>query len=169
MLTHNATRPLILLCGLVFVSLVAYPVLLTGQSVNTQLNTTLQDLRGAESAGATPSEMQGLISQMNFVANLKLRLQSLPPEDTQTRAQLSDEINDTLRSVDAQAIQLKTIASQRTLIDHVVTYSSGILGAAICTAAYHFLMQLYARYRMKRTLRMKIIPKSLVNVRDDHL
>jgi hypothetical protein len=131
----------------------------TSQSENTQLNTTLQDLQKAESFGAKPSEMQRLIDQMNFIANLEIQLQNLPPQDTARRAQLFDEINSTLASVDAQAIQLETIASQRTYMDHVITYSTGMIGAILGTMAYYFGLLLYMQYRIRRTLRMKIIPK----------
>ena len=158
-LTRNALRLPILLCVVAFVSLVAYPTLVTSQSENTQLNTTLQDLQKAESFGAKPSEMQRLIDQMNFIANLEIQLQNLPPQDTARRAQLFDEINSTLASVDAQAIQLETIASQRTYMDHVITYSTGMIGAILGTMAYYFGLLLYMQYRIRRTLRMKIIPK----------
>jgi len=103
--------------------------------------------------------MQRLIDQMNFIANLEIQLQNLPPQDTARRAQLFDEINSTLASVDAQAIQLETIASQRTYMDHVITYSTGMIGAILGTMAYYFGLLLYMQYRIRRTLRMKIIPK----------
>jgi len=134
-------------------------MLVISQTDSVQVNTTLQDLQAAEGAGATPSEMQGLINQMNLVASLEIQLQNLPPQDNTARIQLSNEINATLASVDARAVQLKTVASQRTLVDRVVTYSTGLVAAIIGTAVYYFGVQLYTIYRIKRTLRMTIIPR----------
>ena len=152
-------RVLVLLSAIVVISLITYPILARSQSENVQLSMTLQDLQRAESAGATPTEMQGLIDQMNSIIPLQSQLQNLPVQDTARRVQLLGQINATLTSVDSQANQLETTASQRTYMNRVISYSSGIVGAIMATAAYYYGMVLYRRYRIKRTFQMKVIPK----------
>jgi hypothetical protein len=154
-----ALRVLVLLAAIVVISLIAYPTLVKSQSENAQLSMTLHDLQRAESAGAKPTEMQKLIDKMNSIIVLQSQLQSLPVQDTERRAQLLGQINATLTSVDSQAIELEATASQRTYMNHVIAYSSGIIGAVIATAAYYYALILYKRYRIKRTFQMKIIPK----------
>ena len=150
---------LVILVAITIVALVAYPALVVSQSVNLQLNAVIQDIRKAESAGAKPGEMRQLIDQMNSVSQLQDQIQNLSPQDIGKKAQLLGEINSTLSSIDAQAIQLETTAAQRTYMDHVIAYSSGVIGAVIGTVAYYYGVLLYRRYRIKRTFQMKIIPK----------
>jgi len=158
-LTRIIPRFFLLLSAIIIVSFVACPRLVDSQSESLQLNTTFEDLQNAQSAGAKPSEMQPLISQMNSIVDLETQLQNLPLQDSPRGAQLREQINNTLKSVDMQAIQLETIASQRSRIDHIVAYSSGIVCAIVCTAAYHYGILLYKRYRRKRTFRMTISRK----------
>ena len=158
-LNRVTLRTLAPLFAIFVVLLVAYPVLVTSQSDNVQLSMTLRDLQSAESAGAEPREMQKLIDQMNSIIGLQSQLQNLPVQDTARRVQLLGQINATLSSVDSQAIELEAAASQRTYMNHVIAYASGVVGAALVTVAYHFGLILYKRYRIKRTFQMKIIPK----------
>ena len=136
------------------------------QSENGQLNTTLQDLQRAESAGANNVEMQGLVDQMNSVANLEAQLQNVPPQDTSQRAQLLGEINTTLTSVDAQAIQLQAVASQRTHLGYVIAYASGIIGAVIGTISYYYGAILYKRYQIIRSSQSKFLPEQPNHIRN---
>jgi hypothetical protein len=103
--------------------------------------------------------MQPLIERMNSVVVLERQLENLPVQNNVTKTRLLEEINSTLASVDAQAVQLEMTASQRTYVHHVIAYLSGLIGAVIGTIAYYFGLVLYVRYRIKRTFRMRIIPK----------
>ncbi|MGD0423888.1 MAG: hypothetical protein ABSA92_10585 [Candidatus Bathyarchaeia archaeon] len=158
-MTGIALRVLVLLSAIVVISLIAYPTLVKSQSENAQVSMALHDLQRAESAGATSTEMQRLIDQMNSIIGLQSQLQNLPVQDTETRVQLLSQINATLTSIDSQANRLEVTASQRTYMGHVIAYSSGVVGAVIATAAYYYGLILYRRYRIKRTFQMKIIPK----------
>jgi len=158
-LTKIPSRLPILLCAIFATCLIVYPALVASQSYSIQLNNTLQDLRGAEAAGAKPSEMEGLIDRMNSVAALETQLQNTPTEDDARRAQLLQEINSTLASVDGQATQLEMIASQRTYMDHLIAYASAGIGAIAGTVAYYYGVELYRRYRTRLAFRMIIKPK----------
>jgi hypothetical protein len=126
---------------------------------NTQLNNVISDVQKAELAGAKPEEINGLLVQLNSVVALHDELQNLPAQETDKRAQLMAQIGSKLSTVDAQAIQLAAHASQRTQMDHVFAYSFGIIGAVMGTVVYYYGILLWRKYRIKRTFRMRIIPK----------
>ena len=131
------------------------------QSVSSQmqLSKVIQDVQRAESSGANPDEMRNLALQLNTMIGLQDELQSLPPQGLGKRAQLSEQINATLTRVDTQANEIATRASQRTSINHLVAYSSGVAGAVIATLVYHYGTLLRRRYRIKRTFQLKITLK----------
>jgi hypothetical protein len=147
----------------IIIALSVHPVLVVSQSTdyNTRLNNVIQDVQKAELAGARPEEINGLIVQLNSVVALQDELQNTPAQEADKRAQLTAQINNTLSTVDAQAIQLAAIASQRSHVDHMVTYSSGVVGAVIGTVACYCGILLWQKYRVKRTFRMRIIPKAI--------
>jgi len=145
-------------------SLVAMAVLVqsasvSSQSVNSQmqLSKAIQDVQAAELSGANPDEMRELAVQLNTMIGLQDELQNLSPQELGKRAQLTEQINNTLTKVDVQANEIATRASQRTSINDLVAYSSGVVGAVIATVVYHYGTLLRRRYRVKRTFQMKII------------
>jgi len=149
----------ILLSAVVTVILI-HPMPVISQSVNqSQLNKTIQDVQRAESAGADTEEMNGLIIQLNYVLELQNQLNNIPQEDVNSRTKIVGQINSTISTIDAEANQIEMVASQRTLINHLVTYSSGAIAAAIATIACHYSILLWRKYRIKRTFQMRIIPK----------
>jgi len=154
-----ARRLLFLASVVMIISLIAGIGYVSSESENGQLNMTLEDLRRAELAGAKPSEMEGLISQMNSVAQFESQLQHLPPQDATRRVELLEEVKNTLTSVDVQAIELAQIASQRTYVGRAVTYLTGVICAVIGTVGYYCGVMLYRRYRTRRIFRMKIVLK----------
>jgi len=103
--------------------------------------------------------MRDLAARLNTIIGLQDSLQNLPPQELGERAQLSEQINNTLTTVDMEANEIATIASQRDSISHLVAYSSGVVGAAIATVVYYYGTLLRRRYRIKRTFQMKIVPK----------
>lgn len=151
----------LLLSGIIL-SLLAHPMPVASESVETQslLNKALQDVQRAESSGASPDEIQGLLAQLNSVLQLQDDLQNVPSQDTQRRAQLLGQIEGKLNSVDQNAIQIATVASQRTSTNHLIAYSLGVVGAVLGTIAYYCVMLLYRKYRINRTFGMRIIPKT---------
>jgi hypothetical protein len=145
----------------VIIALLVHPMFVVSQSTdyNTRLNTIIEDVRKAELAGARPEEINGLLVQLDSVIALQDELRSTPAQEAEKRAQLTAQINSTLSTVDAQAIQLAGIASQRSQVEDMITYSSGVIGAVIGTVVYYYGILLWRKYRIKRILRVRIIPK----------
>lgn len=114
----------------------------------------------AESAGATPGEVTELVTLLNKALDLNneaLKLTSTG--DAQKRAQLLAQVDETLSSVEAKAVQLQAVASQRTFTNTLLAYVSGAIAALLATVAYVYGVVFYRRYRIKRTFEMRISPK----------
>lgn len=137
---------------------IAQPQLVTSQLVGSesQLNRVVQDVQKADSSGATPNEMRGLVTQLNSVIQLQNELTSLPSQDTDRRAQVLEQINRTLSSIDGEAIQIAANASERTSLNHSIAYSSAIAAAVLGTIVYYYGGLLWRKYRIKRIMEMKI-------------
>jgi TolA-binding protein len=118
-------------------------------SPQSQLNLVIQDVQKAESAGANSEEMQGLVVQLNRIIQLQ----------NQNSTQNQSEINNGLTTIDSEANQIQTTASQRTSINHLTAYATGLIGAMLATIVSHFALQFWRKYQIKRTFQMKIIPK----------
>ncbi len=124
----------------------------TSQSTLPQshFNLVIQDVQKAESAGANPEEMQGLVVQLNKIIELQNQ------NSTQNQ---QTEINNALTIIDGEANQIQTIASHRTSINHLTAYATGLIGAILATIVSHFALQFRRKYQIKRTFQMKLIPK----------
>src|SRR5208282_4961238 len=114
-----------------------------------QFNLVIQDVQKAESAGANSEEMQGLVVQLNKIIELQ----------NQNSTQNQPAINNALTTIDSEANQIQTTASQRTSINHLTTYATGFIGAILATIVSHLGLQFWRKYQIKRTFQMKIIPK----------
>ena len=139
--------------------LIVHPTLVTSQQSPPQLNQVIQDVLKAESAGASPEEIGKLTGELNSVIDLEDQLQNLGPQETDKRSQLLGEINNSLARVDAEANQVAIAAAQRTYTDHLVAYSVGFVGAVLATFTFHCAFSLRRRYRAKRALQLRIVPK----------
>ena len=135
--------------------------LLASQSAESQLNLNkvIQDVRRAEAAGARPEELGKLINELNSVNALEDQLQNLSSQEADKRSQLLREINNSLAAIDIEANQITIATSHRTFTDHMIIYSSAVVGAALTTLASHYLSSLRRKYRGKRALQLKIVPK----------
>jgi methyl-accepting chemotaxis protein len=149
---------LFLSCMSLVLALIAHPQLVTSQLVgsDSQFNRVVQDVQKTDSSGATPDEMRGLVTQLNTVIQLQNELDSLPPQDTDKRAQALEQINRTLTSIDGEAIRIAVNASERTSLNHLVAYSSGIAAAVLGTIVYYYGTLLWRKYRIKRIMGMRI-------------
>jgi len=144
----------------VLVLLITSPSL-TSQSTESQptLNKVIQDVQRAEAAGARPEALGKLINELNSVNALEDQLQNLSSQETDKRSQLLGEINNSLAAIDIEANQIDIAASQRTSTNHMIVYSSAVVGAALTTLVSHYLSLLWRKYRGKRALQLKIVPK----------
>ena len=135
--------------------------LLASQSAESQpdLNKVIQDVQRAEAAGARPEELGRLINELNSVNALEDQMQNLSSQEVAKRSQLLEEINNSLATIDIEANQIDMAASQRTFTAHIIVYSSAAVGAALTTLASHYISLLWRKYRGKRALQLKIVPK----------
>jgi len=123
-------------------------------------NQAIMQVHLAESAGATQSEIAGLVTTLNKALELNEQALALTsPNQTQQRAALLSQVNAMLNAVQTSATTLETVASQRTQTNDVLAYVYGGLAAAIGTLAYAALFTLYRRRRIKRTFQMKVTAK----------
>jgi hypothetical protein len=123
-------------------------------------NQAITQVRLAESAGATQSEITELLTTLNKALDLNEQaLKLTSPNDAQRRAELLTQVNAMLNDVQTRAGELETVASQRTRTNTVLAYAYGGIAAAVGTFAYAFLFVFYRRYRIKRTFQMKVTPK----------
>ena len=113
-------------------------------------------VRGAEAAGATPAEIGPLVALLNGALQLSGEAAAA---GSQNRTQLEAQVSNQLATVQSRAGQLQTLASQRTLMDHVIAYVSGGVGAVIATIACAYLFSFWRRYRVRRTFQMRIYKK----------
>jgi len=146
---RSSTILLAILLTLAILSITLTTVKSQSTGPQSQFNLVIQDVQKAESAGANSEEMQGLVDQLNRVIELQ----------NQNSTQNQPEINNALTTIDNEANQIQTTASQRTSINHLTTYATGFIGAILATIISHFAIQFWRKYRIKRTFQMKIIPK----------
>ncbi len=129
------------------------------ETFQTRLNKSLLLVHQAESAGATPEEVGELIQLLNKALEINDAIQQLAPADQQRRTQLNAQLKDAFDTLETRAVQLETSAFQRTSTSKVVAYASAGFAALILTGAYVIGLAFWWKYRVKRTLRMRISPK----------
>jgi predicted DNA-binding protein YlxM (UPF0122 family) len=133
---------------------------LRADEIQPGFNQAITQVRLAESAGATQSEINDLVTTLNKALDLNEQaLKLTSPNDAQRRTELLTQVNVTLNDVQTRADQLETVASQRTRTNTVLAYVYGGIAAAVGTFAYAFLLAFYRRYRIKRTFQMKVTAK----------
>ena len=113
-------------------------------------------VNNAEAAGATPNETAPLVTLLNRALELNQEASSLPTNQTDQRNALLSSVNQILTNVTDQANDLTATSAQRTYTNKIVTYVSGIVAAVVGTFAYVFGVELYQRYRIKRTFQMRV-------------
>lgn len=116
----------------------------------------LSSVRSAQMAGGTPNEIAPLVSLLNKALELNDQAAN---SDSQTRSQLQTQISQQLATIETQAGQLESIASQRTFTNNVISYLSGGVGALMATLAYAYGLSFWRKYRVKRTFQMRISKK----------
>jgi hypothetical protein len=121
---------------------------------------TISAVRHAETAGATPTEIAALVVLLNKALELNgdaLKLNAT--SDANKRTQLISQVDQMLSTVQSQAQNLTTLASQRSRTNKILTYAGGILAAFIGTILFAFVVSFYQAYRIKRTFEMRITRK----------
>jgi predicted PurR-regulated permease PerM len=123
------------------------------------LSQALAAINIAEAAGATPNETAPLVALLNKALELNQEASSLPTNQTEQRNSILSSVNQILTNVTNQANDLATTSTQRTYTNKIITYVTGLLVAVIGTFAYVLCVELYQRYRIKRTFQMRVRPK----------
>ena len=148
-----APRPLIILSVAVLFLMLCRATIVSSQTVG-QLppgfGQALAAVRGAEAAGATPAEVAPLVALLNDA--LQLNGQT-------ANASAQAHVSSQLAAVQSRAVQLQSLASQRTFTDNVISYVSAAVGAVIATVVLAYFLSFWRRYRVKRTFQMKIYKK----------
>ena len=132
----------------------------TAETLEPRLGQTLVTLHQAESAGATPSEIETLVALLNKALELDEEALKLnAPDQTQRRIDLLAQVEQILTTVQNRAAELTAVASQRTYNNRALTYVGGAITAVLATFAYVFIVSFYQKYRIKRTFQMRVVPK----------
>jgi hypothetical protein len=153
-----ATTAAILILAVTFL-----PILAISQSNGTiepSFAGTLGAVRQAEIAGATPNEIAVLVVLLNKALELNADALKLnATNDANKRAELISQVNQILTAVQSRAQSLTTLASQRSRMNKILTYTGGILAAFIGTVLFALIVSFYRAYRIKRTFQMRITRK----------
>jgi hypothetical protein len=132
----------------------------TSSGLESGFNQALLQVRSAEAAGATPSELSSLVVSLNKALQLNEQAMRLTdPASSQQRAQLLKQVDQILGHVHDNALALQVTASDRTSLNLILAYVGGGVAAVLGTLAYALSLSLWRRYRVKRTLQMKLKPK----------
>ena len=128
------------------------------EETQSRLSRALALVHQAEAAGATREEVAGLVLLLNKA--LQLDAEATRPSTSETqRAALLTQVDETLASVETEAIRLEVTASQRTFTNRVIAYVSSGIAAFLATLAYAYTGYIWRRYRIKRTFQMRVFPK----------
>jgi hypothetical protein len=136
-----------------------YPLAQINRPLQPSFGQAIVAVNNAEAAGATPNETVPLVAMLNRALELNEEASSLPTNQTDQRNALLSTVNQILTNVTNQANDLTTTSAQRTYTNTIMTYVSGIAAAVVGTFAYVFGVEFYQRYRIKRTLQMRIKAK----------
>lgn len=130
------------------------------ETVQPSFTGALAAVREAEAAGARSDELTEIVALLNKALEINQEAVKLTqPDQAGRRAELLRESDQLVGTVEVRAAELAAVASQRTYWNTVLAYVSGGVVAALATVAYAYGTSLWRKYRIKRTLQMRVIPK----------
>jgi hypothetical protein len=135
-----------------------YPLAQINQ-LQPSLGQAIVAVNNAEEAGATPNETAPLVTLLNKALELNQEASSLPTIQTEQRNAIFSSENQILTNVTNRANDLTTTSAQRIYMYKILTYVTGLIIAIVGTFAYVFCVELYQRYRIKRTFQMRVKAK----------
>ncbi len=150
------------ICITLAVILVALQPLVTSQDtggLQPTFGQAIETVRRAESAGAPPSEIAGLVLLLNKALDLNRDALELNSTQSQERATLLSQVDQTLTTVNSQAEELAVTYAQRSYYNVIIAYVSGVITAILGTLSFILAVNVYRAYRIKRTFQMKVTPK----------
>jgi predicted PurR-regulated permease PerM len=126
-------------------------------TVQSSFGQALIAVQRAESAGATSTEISTLVASLNTALEQDREALKLnAPNEAEKRAELLAQVDQILKTVQNQAIDLTIVASQRTFMNTLLTYVSGAIAAVVGTVVFAFIMSFRKRYRIRCTFHMRI-------------
>lgn len=132
----------------------------TTDTLQPGFNQAIVELRDAQSAGATPSELSEPVALLNKALELNREALKLSTSDEASeRTELLAQVDQILTTVENQAIQLTAVSSQRKSMNEFLTYLSGAIAAILGTIVYASAMSLRRKSRIKRTFQMRVSRK----------
>jgi len=148
------------LAVLIIITLQPVAVSETTGTLQPGFNQAIVELRDAQSAGATPSELTEPVALLNKALELNREALILSASDEATRrAGLLVQADQILTTVETQAIELTAVSSQRKSMNEFLTYLSGAIAAILGTIVYASAISMHRRYRIKRTFQMRVSRK----------
>jgi hypothetical protein len=130
---------------------------LTGQDVSSKLFETVRVVQAANLAGATDAELSDSVEKLNEALHLIETANQF-----ESKGRLSDAHNTMqeamriLSSVQSEASTLQEKAETRTQQQRLVAYALAPIMAIITMLGYHYGGQVYRRYRVTRTMKMRV-------------
>lgn len=114
----------------------------------------------AELAGARPSEVSQLVANLNKALELNRQAVKLNvPGESEKRHELLAQVDQILTTVQADGSELAVSSAQRSYNDRVLTYLWAAIAAILGTLIYGLTASFYQKYRIKRTMQMRISHK----------
>lgn len=112
------------------------------------------DVRTAEAAGASSSDISGLVALLNKA--LELNHEALQTNTTaEERTLLLTQVDQILLTVHQKAVELAASSGQEVLTDTILRYVGGAMLAVLATVVYSLSLLFYRRYRVRRTFQMR--------------
>ncbi len=132
----------------------------TNETLEPAFSQAIVEVRNAQSAGATSSEVAGLMVLLNKALDLNREALKLNTTDeSQQRTALLSQVDQTLAMVESQAADLTIVSSQRLYDNLVLAYVGGAIAAMLGTLIYVFTVRIYREYRIRRTFQMRVTRK----------
>jgi hypothetical protein len=162
--TLNYQRaPLIITIGLVAIVMLAglayafSPSQATEQQARSDFAAAFKLLHSANVAGATNPELSNLTQQLNAALKMIDDSEVLDKQGKAADANaLRSQAISLLNTVPKEAADLRASAEQRTSQERILTYLLAPIMAGLVVLAYHYGGKAYRRYRIARTMGMKV-------------
>lgn len=127
----------------------------TTASLEPGFGQALAAVNSAEASGATQREIAPLVTLLNKALSFNVEAYG-SPGSSENRTQLLLETDHLLTQVEDQANGLANSAYHRTQLNDTMIYGAGIIAAALITILFMFILSLYRKRSLQRTLQMRV-------------
>jgi hypothetical protein len=142
----------------------SFPLQVTDVQVRSNFAASFKAVQSANLAGATNSELSNLTQQLNAALKLIDNSELLDQQGRGADADaLSSQAISLLGAIPTEAANLRARAEQRTAQERLLSYLLVPIIAGLVVLAYHFGGRAHQRYRVARTMSMKVRVKPNAN------